>query len=44
MSTTEAVPTESEQIVEDVTDVPNITSRKENIQLQRKRASDPQLQ
>ena len=44
MSTTEAVPTESEQIVEDFTGFSDITSRQENIQLQRKRASDPQLQ
>ena len=33
MSTTEAVPTESEQIVEDFTGVFDITSRQENIQL-----------
>ena len=44
MSTTEAVQIESEQIVEDFTDVSDITSRQENIQLQRKRAPDPQLQ
>ena len=43
MSTTEAVPAESEQIVEDFTGVSDITSRQENIQLQRKRAPDPQV-
>ena len=43
MSTTEAMPTESEQIVEDFTGVSDITSRQENIQLQRKKAPDPQV-
>ena len=43
MSTTEAVPTESEQTVEDFIGVSDITSRQENIQLQRKRAPDPQV-
>ena len=36
MSTTEAVATESEQIVEDFTNVSDIISRRQNIQLQRK--------
>ena len=43
MSTTEAVQTESEQTVEDFIGVSDITSRQENIQLQRKRAPDPQV-
>ena len=43
MSTTEAVPTVSEQTVEDFIGVSDITSRQENIQLQRKRAPDPQV-
>ena len=44
MSATEAVPTDPEQIVEILLDVSDITSRHENIGLQRKTAPDPQLQ
>ena len=44
MSATEAMPTDPEQIVEDLPDVSDITSRHENIRLQRKTAPDPELQ